>query len=182
MKADYEQIDQLVTREQILAAKERELDILVLKHIYKRETMWLTDDMFGRCLYAVDNNAIRDGHSTTTNLAGGRWQDYGENDNGEKVTVYCRPAPRYSEEITDTWKIVEKINQMPWRMQRSYKDLWQVGRLGYCVAWCEENSCNDKDKVCSWCECGKVVWAETAQEAICKAALLAVLEADDSAR
>ncbi|AIF52027.1 hypothetical protein [Pelosinus sp. UFO1] len=33
MKADYEQIDQFITREQVLAAKGHELSLLVAKHI-----------------------------------------------------------------------------------------------------------------------------------------------------
>jgi hypothetical protein len=43
MKADYEQIDQLVTREQILAAKEPELDILVAIHVYDFKDISIKD-------------------------------------------------------------------------------------------------------------------------------------------
>lgn len=170
MKADYEQIDQLVAKEQIMAAKGDELDLLVAEYIMG---YWWEDgpkyDYDGTCEW---ERILVPPSLTEDDFKSWVFPPKGKIDKSYFI------SKKWSSDIEAAWDIVEKANQMPWRIQRSYKGRWQVGRLGYCVAWCEENSCEDKDKVCSWCECGKVVWAETAPEAICRAALLAVLEVE----
>lgn len=68
-----------------------------------------------------------------------------------------REYPCYSEKIAAAWEVVGKINDCLHLKEHGVKGVWEVFFCGYH---------------------GSIVSADTAPEAICKAALLAVMEVD----
>lgn len=119
MKADYEQMDQFVTREQILAAKGVELSLLISKYM----------------MY----------DSTIINVA------------GEILEI---PSKDYAIDISAAWEVVETLKRKGLLivMVDAPKDYYHFRVFQNGNGW-------------------RGFSANTAPEAICKAALLAVLEA-----
>jgi len=82
------------------------------------------------------------------------------------------PEP-YSTDIAAAWEIVNKM-RMPFEIQKSYEEKYEKGEIGFFINWCNKE--HDGESCYLVCPEGRSIWAETAPEAICKAALLAVEE------
>ena len=81
---------------------------------------------------------------------------------------FGKETPRYSTDIAAAWLVVEHMGPIPFSLRFQPADAWRAGGGEvYCYAhW----TC--------WFEGGKEIDADTAALAICRAALLAVMEAD----
>lgn len=133
MKADYEQIDQLVLREQILGMKAgRELDA----HVAEKIMNWRKDRKPGGYWYAPNQPNL------------GR-----------------HSPPQYSTDIAAAWEVVEHM--------QSKADDWDFLYFGPATG---EN--NWRGWHCNFLDDRTLAFGDTMPEAICKAALLAVLEVD----
>ncbi|SFM09537.1 BC1872 family protein [Pelosinus propionicus] len=136
MKADYEQIDQLVAREQILKmVPGRELDKQVAAEVMKWE-----DTGFGNSTFWDSNRRLR------------MLRGLGN-------TRKFNP----STDISEAWEVVEALKRKGLYMA------FAMNRDTYNFSVWDSNGI---ELIIDWVRC------KTAQEAICKAALLAVLGAE----
>jgi hypothetical protein len=88
------------------------------------------------------------------------------------------PIKRYSTDISVAWEIVERKEFMPLKLYKCWDKSGTDRGLGWCVNWCIDGECLCNTPASGNMECpeGNEVWAKTAPEAICKAALLAMEE------
>lgn len=82
--------------------------------------------------------------------------------------------PNFSAHISLAWEVFGTL--FPVLIGRSYKETYEVGEIGWHVNWCDTVQEDDEDGACTH---GKEVWAKTAPEAICKAALLIAKEKEE---
>jgi len=120
-------------------------------------------------------------------IMGWEWHDR-EWSGGPKFSpMLCRPnscigpqaIPDYSTDIATAWEVVQVMPQ-PFMIQKSYeKEFYEEeydknGTIGFEINWCDKGYCGID--YCMAQECvNKKIWCKTAPEAICKAALLAVM-------
>lgn len=150
-----------MTKEEILAVPGRELDALVMEKVMNQPIVKRAEltEWAGR--YVYDPGQF---HLTPEELY---WQSKQQHGAWEIV------GPRYSTDISAAWEVVEKM-PLPFLVFKSYEESLGVGPIGWIVNWCD----NYGDCGCfSGHECinGKSVWSTSAPEAICKAALKAVM-------
>lgn len=137
-----------LTREQILEMTTEELSLAIAERVFKARIIGNSDDPEARLLVGEFGgvNAVRP-------LSGERWQTASWRNSDEKAWLDC---PKYTEDIAAAWEVLLKLKSMGAEVNVGFYEKWDCS-IDYPVG------CNYREV------------AETAQEAICKAALLAVL-------
>ncbi len=88
-----------------------DINIKLVEKIYQRKVIMFDDWGLGLHPYVYDENAVKDGPSTTTNLAGANWLK-GKDLGGNVKEIYGRPIPDYFNNLDKVHQLEKKIEEM----------------------------------------------------------------------
>jgi hypothetical protein len=124
----------------------KELDAAVAEHVFECDVHEIGDQFYK-------------GHGDV-----GEYKIYKTYEDDEWLDV-----PKYSTWIADAWEVAT-IMRLPFEIARSYKDYNGEGPLGWVSNWCKHG--HNGEQCEGVCPEGNSVWALSAPEVICKAALI----------